>query len=77
MSVEFWKKYQSTSSEDAKSMLQKSHAEAVKLAETFSNEELFSKGVYKWSHGSTLGQETLKNADFHSFCAIFLWKIMI
>jgi len=27
----------------------------MKLAETFSNEELFSKGVYKWVGGSTLG----------------------
>ena len=45
----------STSLEDAKIMFQQSHNEVMKLAETFSNEELFSKGVYKWVGGSTLG----------------------
>jgi len=55
MNVEFWKKHQCTSLEDAKKMLQKSHAEVIKLAEIFSNEELFSKGVYQWVGGSTLG----------------------
>jgi len=55
MNVEFWEKHQNTSLEDAKNMFQKSHAEVVKLAETFSNEELFSKGAYKWVGGSTLG----------------------
>ena len=36
-------------------MFQKSHIEVIKLAETFLNEELFSKGVYKWAGGNTLG----------------------
>ena len=53
--MEFWKKHQPTSLEDAKIMFQQSHNEVMKLAETFSNEELFSKGVYKWVGGSTLG----------------------
>lgn len=55
MNVEFWKKHQNTSLGDAKAMLQKSHSEIMKLAETFSNEELFSKGMYQWVGGSTLG----------------------
>ena len=55
MNVEFWNKHQSTLLEDAKSMFWKSHDEVIKLAETFSNEELFSKAVYKWVGGSTLG----------------------
>lgn len=55
MNVVFWKKHQDTSLEDAKDMFAKSHAEVMQLAETFSNEELFSKGVYKWVGGSTLG----------------------
>lgn len=55
MNLEFWQKRQSTSLEDAKAMLEKSHAEVLKLAEAFTNEELFSKGVYKWVGGSTLG----------------------
>lgn len=55
MNVEFWEKHQNTSLDDAKSLLQKSHADIMELAETFSNEELFSKGVYQWVGGSTLG----------------------
>ena len=55
MNVEFWKKHQSTTLENAKSMFCKSHSEVIKLAETFSNEELFSKSIYKWVGKSTLG----------------------
>ena len=55
MNVEFWKNHQNTSLDAAKGMYQKSHVEVMKLAETFSNEELFSKGVYAWVGGSTLG----------------------
>ncbi|WP_312433368.1 ClbS/DfsB family four-helix bundle protein [Lacrimispora sp.] len=55
MNVEFWKKHQNTPLDDAKNMYKKSHSEVMKLAETFSNEELFSKDIYKWVGGSTLG----------------------
>lgn len=51
----FWKKHQNMPLEDARHMFQESHAEIMELAECFSNEELFSKGVYKWVGGSTLG----------------------
>lgn len=65
MNVEFWRKHQCTSLDDAKEMLQKSHAEVIKLAETFSNEELFSKGMYKWVGGSTLGSYFISNTSSH------------
>lgn len=55
MNMEFFRKHQSTPLEDAKHMLQKSHSEVLKLAETFSDTELFTKGVFKWVGGSTLG----------------------
>ena len=55
MNVEFWKKHQNTSLEEAKELVEKTHDEVLCLAESFSNEELFSKGVYKWVGGSTLG----------------------
>ena len=55
MNVGFWEKHQKTPLDDAKTMLKKSHAEVVKLAETYENDELFSKNVYKWVGGSTLG----------------------
>lgn len=65
MNVEFWKKHQSTPLDDAKGMLQKSHAEVLKLAETFSNEELFSKGVYNWVGGSPLGSYFVSVTSSH------------
>ena len=65
MNVEFWKKHQNTSLEDATDMLHKSHNEVLELAETFSNEELFSKGVYKWTGGSTLGSYFVSATSSH------------
>ena len=53
--MEFWKKHQDTTLEEAGKLLEASHREVINLAETFSNEELFSKGVYQWVGGSTLG----------------------
>ncbi len=65
MNVEFFKKHQDTPLEDAKSMFCKSHASVIELAKTFSNEELFSKGVYKWTGGSTLGSYFVSNTSSH------------
>ena len=55
MNRAFWKKHQETSLEQAKALLGQTHREVLALAEGFSNEELFSKGVYPWVGGSTLG----------------------
>lgn len=55
MNICFWEKHQNTTLEEAKEMLENSHRDVLNLAETFSNEELFSKGVYKWVGNSTLG----------------------
>lgn len=65
MNIKFWEKHQSTSLEDAKLLFQKSHSEVMKLTETFSNEELFSKGVYPWVGGSTLGSYFVSNTSSH------------
>lgn len=51
----FWKKHQKTSLEEAKSMLLTSHADIMKLADTFTDEELFTKKYYKWVGTSALG----------------------
>ena len=70
MNVEFWKKHQNTSLEDATKALQKSHKEVLKLAEKFTNEELFSKKVYKWVGGSTLGSYFVSATSSHYDWAI-------
>ena len=70
MNVEFWKKHQNTSLEDATKALQKSHKDVFKLAENFTNEELFSKKVYKWVGGSTLGSYFVSATSSHYDWAI-------
>ena len=64
MNIFFWKKHQNTSLEEAKEMLDQSHREIMQLAETFSNEELFSKGVYIHG-GSALGSYFVSNTSSH------------
>jgi hypothetical protein len=56
MNVEFWKKHQNTSYADSIKRVQKSHKQVMDLIETFNDKELFSKGVFAWVGGSTLGQ---------------------
>lgn len=70
MNVEFWKKHQETPLEEAKEMLNQSHEEILNLAETFSNEELFSKDVYKWVGGSSLGSYFVSATASHYDWAI-------
>lgn len=70
LNIELWKKHQSTSLEDAKNMFQKSHAEVIKLAQTFSNEELFSKEVYTWVGKSALGSYFISTTISHYNWAI-------
>ncbi len=70
MNMEFWKKHQNTTLEEAKKRLEKSHQEVMNLAETFSNEELFSKGVYPWVGNSTLGSYFVSTTASHYNWAI-------
>ncbi|MCI8417259.1 MAG: ClbS/DfsB family four-helix bundle protein [Lachnospiraceae bacterium] len=65
MNRKFWKKHQNTSLEEAKNLFQKSHKQVVDLAETFSNEELFFKGIYTWVGGSTLGSYFVSVTSSH------------
>lgn len=50
MNCAFWEKHQKTSLEDAKKMFEKSHAEVLKLAEKYTNEQLFGRGIYPWAN---------------------------
>lgn len=70
MNVEFWKKHQNTTLEEAKKMLSKSHQEVMELAETFTNEELFSRDHYSWVGGSTLGSYFVSSTSSHYQWAI-------
>lgn len=55
---------------EATELLEQSHKEVLNLAEKFSNEELFSKGVFKWVGGSTLGSYFVSITSSHYNWAI-------
>lgn len=46
-------------------MFNKSHEDVLELAATFTNEELFTKGIYKWTGGSTLGSYFVSTTSSH------------
>lgn len=65
MNVKLWEKHQGTSLEKAKEMLDGSHAETMKLAEKFSDEELFTRGYFKWTGGNALGSYFVSDTSSH------------
>lgn len=65
MNIEFWEKHQTTSYEQARDLLAESHQQVMTLAEVFSNEELFSKNVFPWVGGSTLGSYFVSATSSH------------
>ena len=55
MNVAIWKRHQKTSLEEATRHLEQSYREVLELIEVLSDDELFTKGVYKWTGGTSLG----------------------
>ena len=47
-------KHQGTSLDEAKKLLAQTHLEMIDLAESFTDEELFSKGVFKCTYTTTM-----------------------
>lgn len=70
MNVEFWEKHQSTSLDEAVTMLKKSHAEVMELIATFSDEELFTKKHFTWTGTTNLGSYCVSAAPSHYDWAI-------
>lgn len=65
MNIEFLEKHQTTSYEEARELLAESHQQVMALAEDFSNDELFSKGVFPWVGGSPLGSYFVSATSSH------------
>ncbi len=70
MNVEFWKKHQNTSLKNAIGLLNESHEKVLNLIEEFTNKELFSKNIYDWVGGSTLGSYFVSTTSSHYDWAI-------
>ena len=54
-----------TSLEEATRLLEQSHREVLELIEVFSNDELFTKGIYKWTGGTSLGSYFVSSTSSH------------
>jgi hypothetical protein len=65
LNQKIWEKYQHIPLADSKSMLRESHAMMMGLIDSHSNDELFSKGIYKWTKSSTLGAYFVSSLPSH------------
>lgn len=70
MNIEFWKKHQDTSYDKAIKMVDEGHKKIMTLIENYSNEELFTKGIFKWTGGTTLGSYFISTTSSHYDWAI-------
>jgi len=77
MNVEFWKKHQTTTLADAKTALKESHSEVMKLIESFSDEELFTKKYFAWTGTTNLGSYCISSTSSHYDWAIKKIKLHI
>lgn len=65
MNMGFWRKHQATDLETARTLFEQSHADVIALLERFSDEELFTKGAYPWTGGTTLGSYFISATSSH------------
>ena len=70
LNLEIWKKYQNVSLVDSKNMLRESHGSVMRLIESHTNDELFSRGIYKWTKSTTLGAYFISGTSSHYDWAI-------
>lgn len=61
----FWSKHQDTTMEEAEEMLEQSHRKTMELLESFTDEQLFTKGYYKWTGTTSLGAYFISNTSSH------------
>lgn len=67
---EIWEKYQETRLEQSKQMLKQSHKMIMELIKLHTNDELFSKNIYKWTKTATLGAYFIGSTSNH-----YVWAI--
>ncbi len=65
MNVVLWKKHQKTTLEEATRLFAQSHREVLELIEGFSTDELFTKGIYQWTGGTSLGSYFVSSTSSH------------
>lgn len=70
MNIEFWEKHQKTPFEKAVEILKKSHSDVMKLIDSFSDKELFTKKHFSWTGTTSLGSYCVSATSSHYDWAI-------
>jgi len=65
MNIEFWQKHQATDLQVAKTLVQESHKATLELADSFTNEALFTKQFFNWTGTTTLGSYCVSALPSH------------
>lgn len=65
MNNEFYQKHQETSLDEARKLLEQSHADVMERMEQFTNEQLFLTKAFKAVNSSTLGAYFVSNTSSH------------
>ena len=76
LNANFWKQYQDVSLAEAKRLVAKSHAEVMEIVNKHSDEDLFTKGKYKWTGTTSLGAYLISATSSHYDWAIKQLKKM-
>lgn len=77
MNIGFFKRHQETSYDKSREIFEKSHKEVMEMLNRFSSEELFTKGVFTWVGGSTLGSYFTSATSSHYDWAVKKIKLHI
>ena len=67
-------KHQGTSLEEAKRLLEGTHSEMLQLAESFTDEELFTKGYFKCTYTTDMSSYFVSVTSSPYGQAVKLWK---
>ena len=70
MNIMFWKRHQNTSLKAAKEMFKKSHGAVMKLIQSYTNKELFTKAYFPWTGNAALGDYCVSVTSSHYDWAI-------
>ena len=65
MNLKFFEKHQATTLAEAKKLFAQSHEEVMKLLDQFSNESLFTRGMYPWVGTTSLGSYFISVTSSH------------
>jgi len=65
MNLLFWKECQDIATDDAMKQLQDSHKQVLDMAESFTDNELFTKAHYDWTGTTSLGSYFISTTSAH------------